>query len=148
MPLMIKCKNKYFWGIQMQKFRLLLIEDEEDIAALIKLQAEMSGYKIVWEADGLNGYRAIEKEKPDLVILDIMLPGLNGLDICRKVKNHPELKGIPIILVSAKGEELDQVLGLELGADDYITKPFSQRCCFLKSKLSCDEGKKRKGLRL
>lgn len=118
----------------MQKPKILLIEDEEDIAALIKLQAEISGYKILVETDGLNGFRAIEREKPDLIILDIMLPGLNGLDVCRKTKNHPDLKHIPIILVSAKSEELDVVLGLELGADDYVTKPFSPKVLFSRAK--------------
>lgn len=109
------------------KKKILLIEDEEDIAALIKLHAEMSGYKMHVEVDGLNGYRAIEREKPDLVILDIMLPGQNGLDVCRKMKNNPDLRNIPVIMITAKGEELDIVLGLELGADDYITKPFSTK---------------------
>lgn len=118
----------------MQKTKILLIEDEEDIAALIKLQAEMSGYKVLIETDGLNGYRAIEKEKPELIILDIMLPGMNGLDVTRKVKNHPDLKHIPIILISAKSEELDVVLGLELGADDYVTKPFSPKVLFSRIK--------------
>lgn len=111
----------------MNKIRLLLIEDEEDIAALIKLQAELAGYKLHVEVDGLNGYIAVEREKPDLVILDIMLPGLNGLDVCRKIKGNPELKEIPVIMISAKSEELDVVLGLELGADDYVSKPFSPK---------------------
>ena len=79
----------------MQKPKIVLIEDEEDIAALIKLQAEISGYKLIVEVDGLNGFRAIEKEKPDLVILDIMLPGQSGLDVCRKIKTHPELEKNP-----------------------------------------------------
>lgn len=114
----------------MQKPKIVLIEDEEDIAALIKLQGEISGYKIHVEVDGLNGLRAIEKEKPDLVILDIMLPGLSGLDICRKMKSNPELKSIPVIIISAKGEEIDIVLGLELGADDYVAKPFSPKVLF------------------
>lgn len=118
----------------MQKTKVLLIEDEEDIAALIKLQAELSGYKVLVETDGLNGYRAIEKEKPELIILDIMLPGMNGLDVTRKVKNHADLKHIPIILISAKSEELDVVLGLELGADDYVTKPFSPKVLFSRIK--------------
>lgn len=118
----------------MHKPKILLIEDEEDIAALIKLQAELSGYKVLVETDGLNGYRAIEREKPELIILDIMLPGMNGLDVCRKVKNHADLKHIPIILVSAKSEELDVVLGLELGADDYVTKPFSPKVLFSRVK--------------
>ncbi len=96
-----------------QKKRILLIEDEEDIAALIKLQAEISGYKLHVEVDGVNGFRAIEREKPDLVILDVMLPGQNGFDVCRKMKNSPDLKNIPVIILSAKGEELDMMLPSE-----------------------------------
>jgi len=111
----------------MQKQKLLLIEDEEDIADLIKLQAEIAGYKFSHASDGLNGFEAILKEKPDLIILDLMLPGQNGLDVCRKVKMSDELRHIPIIMISAKSEETDVVLGLELGADDYVTKPFSPR---------------------
>jgi DNA-binding response OmpR family regulator len=118
----------------MQKPRILLLEDEEDIAALIKLQAEMSGYKLHVEVDGLNGFIAIEREKPDLVILDIMLPGQSGLDVCRKMKHNPNLKDIPVILISAKSEELDVILGLELGADDYVTKPFSPKILFSRVK--------------
>ena len=118
----------------MQKLKLLLIEDEEDIAALIKLQAEMSGYKFSLAADGLNGYEVAEREKPDLIVLDIMLPGQNGLDVCRKIKGNAELKHIPIIMISAKSEETDIDLGLELGADDYVTKPFSPRVLFSRVK--------------
>jgi DNA-binding response OmpR family regulator len=124
-----------------QKKRILLIEDEEDIAALIKLQAELSGYKLHVEVDGINGYRAIEREKPDLVILDIMLPGENGLDVCRKMKSNSELKNIPVIILSAKGEELDVVLGLELGADDYVHKPFSPKVLFSRIKAILRRGK-------
>lgn len=116
------------------KKRLLLIEDEEDIASLIKLQAELYGYKMHVEVDGVNGFRAIEREKPDLVILDIMLPGQNGFDVCRKMKGLPDLKNIPVIILSAKGEELDVVLGLELGADDYVPKPFSPKVLFSRIK--------------
>jgi len=118
----------------MHKPKLLLIEDEEDIAALIKLQAEIAGYQIEVAYDGLNGYSAVEKHKPDLLILDIMLPGQSGLDVCRKVKTNPELSHIPIIMISAKSEETDVVLGLELGADDYVTKPFSPRILFSRVK--------------
>ena len=121
-------------ALMTQKKRIILIEDEEDIAALIKLQAELSGYKLHVEVDGINGYRAIEREKPDLVILDIMLPGQNGFDVCRKMKSHGELKNIPVIILTAKAEELDVILGLELGADDYIAKPFSPKVLFSKIK--------------
>lgn len=117
-----------------QKKRIVMIEDEEDIAALIKLQAEISGYKLHVEVDGINGYRAIEREKPDLVILDVMLPGENGFDVCRKIKANPETKNIPVIILSAKGEEIDIVLGLELGADDYVPKPFSPKVLFSRIK--------------
>jgi two-component system alkaline phosphatase synthesis response regulator PhoP len=124
-----------------QKKRILLIEDEEDIAALIKLQAELSGYKLHVEVDGINGYRAIEREKPDLVILDVMLPGENGLDVCRKMKNDPALKTIPVIMLSAKAEEFDIVLGLELGADDYVPKPFSPKVLISKIKAVLRRGR-------
>lgn len=124
-----------------QKKNLLLIEDEEDIAALIKLQADISGYKLQVEGDGVNGLRAIERDKPDLVILDVMLPGMNGLDICRKMKHNPELKDIPVLILSAKNEELDMVLGLELGADDYVPKPFSPKVLFSRIKAILRRGK-------
>ncbi|MBJ7448868.1 MAG: response regulator transcription factor [Parachlamydiales bacterium] len=124
-----------------QKKTILLIEDEEDTAAIIKLQAEISGYRLLIEYDGISGYRSIEKEKPDLVILDIMLPGLNGLDVCRKMKSHPEFKSIPVIIISAKAEELDVVLGLELGADDYVAKPFSTKVLFSRVKAVLRRGR-------
>lgn len=124
-----------------QKKRILLIEDEEDIAALIKLQAEVLGYKLYVEIDGINGYRAVERERPDLVILDIMLPGQNGFDVCRKIKNHPELKNIPVIILTAKAEEFDEILGLELGADDYVAKPFSPKVLFSRIKAVLRRGK-------
>lgn len=117
-------------AIIMKKQKILLIEDEEDIVELIELQAEISGFKLIFEKDGLNGYLTAAKEKPDLVILDIMLPGQSGLDVCRKIKANPELKNIPVIVISAKGEEIDVILGLELGADDYVTKPFSPKILF------------------
>lgn len=127
--------------LEMQKIKILLIEDEVDIASLIKLQAELEGYKMVVEHDGLNGYLTAEKERPDLIILDIMLPGLNGLDVCRKIKNNPNLNQIPILMISAKSEEFDIVLGLELGADDYVTKPFSLKVLFSRIKALLRRGR-------
>ena len=124
-----------------QKKNILLIEDEEDIVALVKLHADINNHKLHVETDGLNGYRAIERERPDLVVLDIMLPGLNGLDICRKMKSNTRLKHIPIVILSAKNEELDVILGLELGADDYIAKPFSPKVLFSRIKAVLRRGK-------
>jgi two-component system alkaline phosphatase synthesis response regulator PhoP len=118
----------------MQKPKIVLLEDEEDISALIKLQADISGYKLIAAYDGLNGYETIEKEGPDLVILDIMLPGQSGLEVCRKLKASSHLNRIPIIIISAKSEETDVVFGLELGADDYVAKPFSPRVLFSRVK--------------
>ncbi len=117
-----------------EKKRILLIEDEEDIASLIKLQAELEGFKLHVEVDGINGYRAIERERPDLVILDVMLPGLNGFDVCRRIRSNPELRSTLVVFLTAKGDELDIVLGLELGADDYIPKPFSPKVLFSRIK--------------
>jgi two-component system alkaline phosphatase synthesis response regulator PhoP len=125
----------------MQKLKILLVEDEEDIAEIIKLQAELAGYKVIVESDGLNGLRAVAREKPDLVILDIMLPGLNGLDVCRKIKSNPDTKGIPVIMISAKSEELDVILGLELGADDYVSKPFSVKVLLSRIRVVLRRGK-------
>lgn len=125
----------------MQKTKILLIEDEEDIASLIKLQAELAGYKVHVELDGLNGLLAVERERPDVIVLDIMLPGLNGLDVCRKIRSNPDFNNIPIIIISAKTEELDIVLGLELGADDYVAKPFSLKVLFSRIKAVLRRGK-------
>lgn len=125
----------------MHKTRILLVEDEEDIAHLIKLHGELAGYKMFVENDGLNGFRTAEKERPDLVLLDIMLPGQSGLDVCRKIKSHPDLKDIPVIMISAKSEEIDVVLGLELGADDYVAKPFSPKILFSRIKAVLRRGK-------
>jgi len=125
----------------MQKTKILLIEDEEDIASLIKLQAELADYKVYVESDGLNGLIAVERERPDVIVLDIMLPGLNGLDVCRKIRSNPDFNSIPIIIISAKSEELDVVLGLELGADDYVAKPFSLKVLFSRIKAVLRRGK-------
>lgn len=125
----------------MQKIKILVIEDEEDIASLIKLQAELAGYKVHVEADGLNGLMAVERERPDVIVLDIMLPGLNGLDVCRKIRSNADFNNIPIVIISAKTEELDVVLGLELGADDYVAKPFSLKVLFSRIKAVLRRGK-------
>ena len=114
----------------MLKPKILLIEDEEDIAAMIALQAKIAGYRLIVEVDGLNGLKSIEREKPDLVILDVMLPGQSGLEVCRRIKSNPALKQIPVLMISAKSEETDVLAGLEIGADDYVCKPFSLKILF------------------
>lgn len=105
--------------------RIYIIEDEQDIAELIRYNLSLRGYNVETFVSGESGMAAIMQQAPDLLILDIMLPGLSGLEICERMRRTLDLKAIPIVMVSAKGEEGDIVKGLELGADDYVTKPFS-----------------------
>ena len=102
--------------------KILIIEDEEAIAELEKDYLEMSGYEVLIENDGAKGLQAALKENIDLLVLDLMLPGVDGYDICKQVR---EEKNIPILMVSAKKDDIDKIRGLGLGADDYMTKPFS-----------------------
>ncbi|MHB8483362.1 MAG: response regulator [Nitrospiria bacterium] len=106
---------------------VLTIEDEADIASLIRLYLEKEGYRVTHISDGAKGLSEIFTRKPDLLILDLMLPGTDGLEICKKVRGRPETSSLPILMLTAKGEEIDKIIGLELGADDYLTKPFSPR---------------------
>lgn len=106
---------------------LLVVDDELHILELIKFNMEKNGYNVITAENGIDALRIVEEERPDLVLLDLMLPGLDGLEVCKKIRKNPNVEGIPIIMLTAKGEELDKILGLELGADDYITKPFSVR---------------------
>ncbi|NIM58802.1 MAG: response regulator [Candidatus Aminicenantes bacterium] len=107
------------------KEKILIIEDEEDLVKGLKLNLADEGYEVGWASDGVEGLRKALEEQPHLIILDIMLPKMNGLDICRELRKKNI--SIPIIMLTAKGEEIDKVLGLEIGADDYMTKPFSIR---------------------
>ena len=104
-----------------------VIEDEEDIAKLIIYNLSLEGYRVAHSATGEDGLKAVSSESPDLVLLDLMLPGMDGLQICRQLKANENTEKIPIIMVTAKGEEEDIVKGLECGAEDYITKPFSPK---------------------
>jgi len=111
----------------MKRRKILVIEDEADIREVIIYNLVRENYDTLGASDGEEGMRLIQAESPDLVLLDLMLPGVNGLDICKRLKMEPSLGSIAIIMVTAKGEEADIVLGLELGADDYVTKPFSPK---------------------
>ncbi len=111
----------------MSKTLVVIVEDERDIAELIQYHVEREGHATLIAENGSDGLKIIRDETPSLVILDIMLPDLDGLEICKKLKREPATADIPIIMVSARGEESDIVVGLELGAEDYVTKPFSPR---------------------
>jgi len=111
----------------MKNATILIVEDEENILELIRYNLEKEGFKVIGHTTGEAGLQEAKKSSPDLVVLDIMLPGLSGLEVCKQLRAFPKTVGLPIVLVSAKGEESDIIVGLELGADDYITKPFSPR---------------------
>lgn len=107
--------------------KIVVIEDEADIREVIEHNLSREGYKVAASPDGEEGLRLVKKNAPDLVLLDLMLPGLDGIEVCRRLKADPMMQGIPVIMVTAKGEESDVVLGLGMGADDYVTKPFSPK---------------------
>ena len=103
----------------------LIVDDEAPILALLRYNLEKAGWRVLEAADGREGLAVARQEHPDIVVLDWMLPSLSGLEICRRLRHDAELAGIPIIMLTARGEEADRVRGLEIGADDYLTKPFS-----------------------
>jgi len=109
------------------KKEIFVVEDEEGILELLRYNLTREGFAVSSAADGEDAVAAIPRKLPDLILLDLMLPGLDGLGVCRALKKNPKTAGIPIVMVTAKGEESDIVAGLELGADDYITKPFSMK---------------------
>jgi two-component system phosphate regulon response regulator PhoB len=107
--------------------KIVVIEDETDILEVIAYNLKREGYEVITSTSGEDGLEKIEKTKPNLVVLDLMLPEVDGIELCRKLKSDPVTQSIPVIMVTAKGEESDVVLGLGVGADDYVTKPFSPR---------------------
>jgi two-component system phosphate regulon response regulator PhoB len=107
--------------------KILVAEDEEDVRRLVCNCLKNAGFSYLEAADGPRALETARMERPALVILDLMLPGMQGTDVCRALKVAPETKGIPIIMLTAKAEEVDRIVGFELGADDYMTKPFSPR---------------------
>jgi two-component system phosphate regulon response regulator PhoB len=109
------------------KKHILVVEDEEDILELIRYNLSREGYQVLCTTSGENALKIIKSEAVDLIVLDLMLPGIDGLEVAKTLKNDSKTQDIPIIMLTAKGEEADIVTGLELGADDYITKPFSPR---------------------
>jgi len=111
----------------MKKERILVVDDEEDILELVRFNLNRDGYQVICSMSGDDALKKARSELPDLIVLDLMLPAIDGLEITKILKNESSTKAIPIVMLTAKGEEADIVTGLELGADDYITKPFSPR---------------------
>jgi two-component system alkaline phosphatase synthesis response regulator PhoP len=107
------------------KKHILVVEDEEDVLELLRFNLTREGFSVSTATRGEDGLKAVAQKRPDIIVLDLMLPGLGGLEVCRQLKRDPKTSGIPIVMVTAKSEEADIVVGLEVGADDYVTKPFS-----------------------
>ena len=107
--------------------QVLVVEDEPDIRDLVVLHLEREGFRTRTARNGADALRQVKATPPDLVVLDLMLPELDGLEVCRRLRQDPSTASIPVIMLTAKGDEADRVVGLELGADDYIAKPFSPR---------------------
>ncbi len=106
---------------------ILIVDDEADLVELVSYNLKKEGFTLDSASGGETALSKMRKDKYDLVILDLMLPGIQGIELCRILRNDPKTAGLPIIMLTAKGEEVDRILGLEMGADDYITKPFSPR---------------------
>jgi two-component system alkaline phosphatase synthesis response regulator PhoP len=111
----------------MAKGRILVVDDEIYIVHILDFSLGMEGYEVLTALDGEQALEKARTEKPDLIVLDIMMPKLDGYETCKRLKADPEVKDVPVILLSAKGRNVDQKVGFEVGADDYITKPFSPR---------------------
>lgn len=111
----------------MTKQRILIIEDDKNISKLLKYNLEKAGFEATIAFSGETGLEILSRQRIDLIILDIMLPQMDGLEVCRLIRQDSALKNIPVIILTARGEEVDRIVGLELGADDYIVKPFSPR---------------------
>ena len=111
----------------MPKGRILVIDDEKDLIELVRYNLEQEGFQVTGAADGESGLHIALNEIPDLVVIDLMLPGMDGLDVCRALRSNRRAASIPIIMLTAKSAESDRIVGLEMGADDYVTKPFSPR---------------------
>jgi two-component system phosphate regulon response regulator PhoB len=113
---------------------ILIVDDEQDVVDLVAFNLQRAGYKTVSAHDGATALQRAREQQPALVVLDLMLPGMDGTEICKRLKAEPKTASIPIIMLTAKAEEVDRVVGLELGADDYVTKPFSPRELVLRVK--------------
>ncbi len=107
--------------------RILIIEDDKDIVELVRYNLEKEDFQVLATSDGVSGLAQVKKSPPDLLLLDLMLPKLSGLEICKDIRRDTSLNRLPILMLTARGDEADRVVGLELGADDYVTKPFSPR---------------------
>ena len=106
---------------------ILIVDDEPDIVELIDYNLTSAGYSVTTARDGASAMAEVRRQRPDLILLDLMLPDVSGTEVCRRLRKDPSMEGVPIMMITARGDEIDRVVGFELGADDYVTKPFSPR---------------------
>ncbi len=125
----------------MAREKILIVEDDPDIVKLLRYNLEKENFSVRSVRSGEEALKIVKEETPDLIILDLMLPGMDGFEVCKGLKKNPNCTSLPILMLTAKGEEVDRVVGLELGADDYVTKPFSPRELILRMKAILRRGK-------
>jgi phosphate regulon transcriptional regulator PhoB len=123
------------------KQKILVVDDESDATELVAFNLRAAGYEVILAEDGVQALQKARAQIPDLIVLDLMLPEMDGLEVCKQLRKQPNTQAIPIIMLTAKASEIDRVLGLELGADDYVTKPFSPRELVLRIKGILKRGK-------
>src|SRR5438445_6904457 len=129
------CRNLGFVIIKARVMaRILVVDDEPDAVELVEFNLKSAGYEVVTASDGSEALKKAKACSPDLIVLDLMLPEVDGLEVCKILRRDPATSGIPILMLTARAAEMDRVIGLELGADDYVTKPFSPRELLLRIK--------------
>ena len=111
----------------MNQSKILVVEDDHDIAQLLAITMKKAGFEVAVSEDGYEALNLIRRHPPDLLILDLMIPGIDGFEVCKEMKREPKTAEVPVLILTARGEEIDRIIGLELGADDYVVKPFSPR---------------------
>ena len=121
--------------------RILVVEDEQDLQQVLDYNLRQGGHEVTVTQLGAEGLKVAREQRPDLVLLDLMLPDLSGTEVCKQLKEHPATRGTPVIMLTARGEEIDRVVGFELGADDYVVKPFSVRELMLRIQAILRRGK-------
>jgi two-component system phosphate regulon response regulator PhoB len=121
--------------------KVLVVEDEPDLVQVLSFNLEQAGHDVLSAERGAEGLRLAQRERPDVVLLDLMLPDISGTEVCRSLKDDPSTRGIAVVMLTARGEEIDRVVGFELGADDYIVKPFSVRELMLRIQAILRRGK-------
>ncbi len=125
----------------MPKAKVLIVEDDRSLAEILEYNLRREGYEVIRAHDGRDGVTQAQLKLPEIIILDVMLPIIDGIEVCRQLRSHPDTKNLLVMMLTAKGEEADQLIGFSVGADDYVVKPFSVRFCSSGSR-RCADGRR------